>query len=269
MTESGRTRDAVFGSIKARIAARLRDGISNGTYREGDQMPSTSVLAREEGAAPLTVRAAYEELIAEGLVVAVPRKGYYVRDRLAMTWSMNAWQDPARLDLLPVDAWTADIEAAGYRGSQDISIGIVGADHRVETHRIGDLLALGDDDRVTVRWRTRYITSKSGEEPESIADSYYPYSLVRDSDICMPRSVNTALVLKHLGAGLARYVDELTPRIATPEEAQRLRLPASTAVLDLVRIGITADDKPVLVQHQIRPGRGSRFIYHVTYPEHP
>lgn len=267
--EVSRARDAALGSIKARIADKIRRAIQEGAYAPGAALPSTSALAKDEDAAPMTVRAAYDELISEGLVVAVARRGYFVREQMAMTWSMNAWQDPARLDTLPVDAWTADIEAAGYRGRQEISLGIVSTDHQVAGHPIGDLLDLADSDRIAVRWRTRYITGKSGEEPESLANSYYPYSLVKDSEICSDRSVNTALVLKNLGAGLCRYVDELTPRIATPDEAQQLQLPPSTAVLDLVRIGITADDRRVLVQHMIRPGRGSKFVYHVTYPENP
>jgi DNA-binding GntR family transcriptional regulator len=266
---AGRTRDAALGSIKARIADKIRHGIQEGTYAPGAALPSTSALAKEEDAAAMTVRAAYDELIAEGLVVAVPRRGFFVREQMAMTWSMNAWQDPARLDILPVDAWTADVEAAGYRGRQEISLGIVGTDHRVAGHPLDGLLDLEETDRIAVRWRTRYIIGKSGEEPESLANSYYPYSLVKDSEICSDRSVNTAVVLKRLGAGLARYVDELTPRIATPEEAQRLQLPPSTAVLDLVRIGITSTGRRVLVQHMIRPGRGSKFVYHVTYPENP
>jgi len=267
--EAGRARDAALGSIKARIASKIRSGIQNGDYSPGDALPSTSTLATAENAAAMTVRSAYERLISEGLVVAVPRKGYFVREPMMMTWSMNAWQDPARFDILPIDAWTADVEAAGYRGRQEISLGIVGTDHCVAEHPLADLLDLEENDRVAVRWRTRYISGKSGEEPESVANSYYPFSLVKDSDICSDRSVNTALVLKQLGAGLARYVDELTPRIATAEEAQRLQLPPSTAVLDLVRIGITSDGRRVLVQHMIRPGRGSKFVYHVTYPENP
>jgi GntR family transcriptional regulator len=263
----GRSRDAALGSIKARIADRLRREISQGTYSPGGALPSTHELAQSEDAASMTVRAAYEQLITEGLVVAVPRRGYFVRDQLSMTWQMNAWQDPKRLDALPIDAWTADIEAAGYEGRQEIRVGVVSRDEVVGGHEIGDLLQLAADDRVAVRWRTRFIRSASGEEPESIADSYYPYSLVRDSRIVDPSSVNTAVVLKSLNAGLRRYVDELIPRIASPDEMRQLELPPATAVLELTRIGITESDKPVLVQHMIRPGRGSRFVYHVTYPE--
>lgn len=260
-------RDAALGSIKARISSNIRRGIQEGTYAPGDPLPSTSELVKQEGAAAMTVRSAYEELIAEGLVVAVPRRGYFVREQMAMTWSMNAWQDPARLDTLPIDGWTADVEAAGYQARQDIKLGIVGQDHRIAGHPVGELLDLASGDRVAVRFRTRYISGKSGEEPESVANSYYPFSLVKDSDICSDRSINTARALKELGAGLDRYIDELTPRIATPEEAHQLQLPAATAVLEIVRIGITEDDRKVLIQHMIRPGRGSRFIYHVTYPE--
>jgi DNA-binding GntR family transcriptional regulator len=215
----------------------------------------------------MTVRAAYEQLIAEGLVVSVPRRGYFVREQLAMVWRMNAWQDPQRLDTLPVDGWTADVEEAGYEGRQTIQVGMVGGDQEIAGHPLADLLQLAPDDRVVVRWRTRYIKSKTGEEPESIANSYYPYSLVRDSRIIDPTSANTAVILRELGSGLNRYVDELIPRIATPEEANQLELPPATAVLEIIRTGLTAEDKPVLVQHLIRPGRGSRFVYHVSYPE--
>jgi DNA-binding GntR family transcriptional regulator len=55
--------------------------------------------------------------------------------------------------------------------------------------------------------------------------------------------------------------------MATLEEAKQLQLPAVTAVLEMVRTGFTAQNRPVLVQHLIRPGQGSTFIYHVTYPE--
>lgn len=262
-----RGRDAALGSIKARISAGIRRQIQEGTYEPGDPLPSTSSLVKQEGASAMTVRAAYDELITEGLVVAVPRRGYFVRDQMAMTWSMNAWQDPARLDTLPVDAWTADVQAAGYEGRQEISLGVVGADHAIAGHPARDLLDLAAGERVAVRRRTRYISGQAGEEPESIADSYYPFDLVKDSDIYGDRSVNTARILKELGAGLDRYVDELVPRIASPEEAQQLQLPPATAVLEIVRLGVTEDGRRVLVQHMIRPGRGSRFIYHVTYPE--
>jgi GntR family transcriptional regulator len=267
---STRSRDAGLGDIKSRIAGKLREAIRAGRYRPGDPLPSTNDLAEAEGAAPMTVRAAYSQLIGEGLVVAVPRKGFYVREQLRMTWHMNAWQDPRRLDSLPVDGWTSDVEAAGYSGRQTISIGLENGRHPIAGHTIGELLGLSPSDPVAVRYRMRFIgpgPDQPATDPESIADSYYPYDLVRDTAITDPESVNTAAILRQLGAGLHHYVDELVPRMATQEECTRLQLPPVTAVLELIRTGYTAEDRPVLVQHLIRPAQGSTWIYHVTYPE--
>ena len=265
----GRTRDAGLGSIKARIAGRLRQAINDGEYRAGDPLPSTNELAEAEEAAAMTVRASFDQLISEGLVVAVPRKGYFVREQLALTWHMNAWQDPDRLDTLPEDAWTADIEAAGFKGRQDIHIGIDAAARIVADRPLSEWLSLPSNAKVVARQRMRYIGRGTADEPESIADSYYPHDLVRDTEIMAPESVNTAAILRDLGERFHRYVDVLVPRIATPEEADRLQLPPATAVLELVRTAITAADRPVVAQHMIRPGRGSHFIYHVTYPDRP
>jgi GntR family transcriptional regulator len=267
---SRRERDAALGDVRSRIANRLRQGIESGEYRPGDSLPSTNDLAESEAVAPMTVRAAYAQLISEGLVVSVPRRGFFVREQLRMTWHMNAWQDPRRLDSLPVDGWTSDVEAAGYCGRQTIAVGMVTAEQPIAAHTIGELLGLGRGAPITVRKRMRYIGPGPDEpatDPESIADSYYPYDLVRDTAITRPDSVNTAAILSDLGAGLHHYVDELTPRMATLEEAKQLQLPAVTAVLEMVRTGFTAQNRPVLVQHLIRPGQGSTFIYHVTYPE--
>jgi GntR family transcriptional regulator len=267
---STRAREAALGDIKSRIAGNLRESIRTGQYRPGDPLPSTNELADAEGVAPMTVRAAYSQLIGEGLVISVPRKGFYVRERLRMTWHMNQWQDPKRLDGLPVDGWTADVKAAGYSGRQTISIGKVAGRHPIAGHTIGELLGLESSAPVAVRNRMRYIgpgPDKPATDPESIADSYYPYALVRDTAITEPESVNTAVLLRQLGAGLHHYKDELIPRMATREESTRLQLPQVTAVLEFIRTGYTADDRPVLVQHLIRPGQGATFIYHVAYPE--
>ncbi|GAA4396120.1 GntR family transcriptional regulator [Actinomadura verrucosospora] len=269
MSPVSRGRDAALGDIKSRIADRLRQGIAAGTYGPGDPLPSTNELAADEDAAPMTVRAAYAMLISEGLVISVPRKGFFVRETLAMTWHMNAWQDPRRLEKVPLDGWTADVEAAGFVGRQTIEVRMVTADHCIGGHTLGELLDLPAGEPVAVRGRVRFIgrPENGGTEPESIADSYYPYALIRDTAITRPESVNTAAILTELGAALHHYDDELIPRLATQAEAQQLQLPPSTAVLEIIRSGYTSEGRPVLIQHMIRPGQGSRFIYHVSYPE--
>ncbi|MGC4953855.1 GntR family transcriptional regulator [Actinomadura citrea] len=262
-----RGREAALGDLSARIAADLRNAILQGDYAEGDRLPSTSEIMKREDVSSLTVRGAYQQLIAEGLVVAVPKKGFYVREALNMTWHMTKWQDPKRLKSVPLDGWPADVEAAGFSHHQTISVGIVAGDEPIAGTPIADRLGIPIEERVVVRRRLRLIgpsPDTAATTPESIADSYYSYALVKETAIMQPESVNTAAILADLGWPMGAHEDELTPRIATRTESETLQLPEVTAVLEVVRTTYTAPDKPVLVLHQIRPGNGSKYIYRVN-----
>lgn len=64
------------------VYLRLRDliaaAIIEGTYREGDMLPSVRALAAEQGANPLTVAKAYQQFQADGLVEVQRGVGMYV-----------------------------------------------------------------------------------------------------------------------------------------------------------------------------------------------
>src|SRR3546814_2415407 len=64
------------------VYQRLRDVIANaildGTYRDGDMLPSVRALAAEEGANPLTVAKAYQTFQDEGLVTVKRGVGMFV-----------------------------------------------------------------------------------------------------------------------------------------------------------------------------------------------
>src|SRR5262245_31532671 len=120
-----RERDAAHGDIQTRIADGIRAAIRSGEYEPGDHLPSLKELSDKEGVAPLTVRAAMLQLIGEGLVVAVPRKGYYVRQTTPLRWHMNRLQDPDRLKTVQLDGWSTDVEAAGHSGHQSIDVRIL------------------------------------------------------------------------------------------------------------------------------------------------
>ena len=75
------------------VYQRLRDTIANaildGTYRDGDMLPSVRSLAAEEGANPLTVAKAYQTFQDEALVTVKRGVGMFVAagaaDRLRAT----------------------------------------------------------------------------------------------------------------------------------------------------------------------------------------
>lgn len=58
----------------------LRDEIAAGTYRDGARLPTESELVAQHGLSRQTVRRAFQDLVAEGVVYRVPGRGTYARD---------------------------------------------------------------------------------------------------------------------------------------------------------------------------------------------
>lgn len=69
--------------LPVQLAAALREAIDAGTLRPADPVPATRELARRIGVARGVVVAAYEQLIAEGYLVATHGRGTSVNPQLA------------------------------------------------------------------------------------------------------------------------------------------------------------------------------------------
>lgn len=67
--------------IYKQIASQLREQILTGKLKGGDPLPSIRALAQDLKISVITTMKAYEELSAEGLVVASKGKGYYVNSQ--------------------------------------------------------------------------------------------------------------------------------------------------------------------------------------------
>lgn len=61
------------------LAAQLRERIHAGTLADGARVPSVRALSRQAGVSVGTVVQAYQQLEAQGVIVARPQSGYYVR----------------------------------------------------------------------------------------------------------------------------------------------------------------------------------------------
>ena len=66
------------------IADYFQEMIGKGVYPKGAALPSVREVALQEGVNPNTVVKAYGLLDERGLVMSVPKKGYFVRDDLAL-----------------------------------------------------------------------------------------------------------------------------------------------------------------------------------------
>jgi GntR family transcriptional regulator / MocR family aminotransferase len=69
-------------TIYMKLYEQFKTMINENKYQEHDKLPSKRKLAASLKISPLTVQAAYEQLMAEGYVYAVEKSGYYVSKKV-------------------------------------------------------------------------------------------------------------------------------------------------------------------------------------------
>lgn len=67
-------------SLYEQLYRALRLDIESGVLGAGDRLPSKRAFAKHLGVSVVTVEGAYDQLVAEGYVRAVPRSGFYVQE---------------------------------------------------------------------------------------------------------------------------------------------------------------------------------------------
>jgi DNA-binding transcriptional MocR family regulator len=70
-------------SLTEQLADRFSERIRTRLLAPGARLPSVRECARQQGVSPHTVVAAYDQLLAQGLVEARRQRGFYVRDSIA------------------------------------------------------------------------------------------------------------------------------------------------------------------------------------------
>ena len=69
--------------IYLRLRERIAAAIIDGSYAEGEMLPSVRAFAAEQGANPLTVAKAYQQFQADGLIRVQRGVGMFVREGAA------------------------------------------------------------------------------------------------------------------------------------------------------------------------------------------
>lgn len=78
----------------------IKDDIQKGILSSGEKLPSKRTLANNLGISVITIENAYAQLIAEGYINSIPRKGFFVSDIRPASYSDNKVYNIADLNIL-------------------------------------------------------------------------------------------------------------------------------------------------------------------------
>ena len=99
---------------------RLRAELAAGAYRDGTRLPTESELVAEHGVSRQTVRRAFQELVAEGLVYRVPGRGTYACDGAELAGHRYLRQLGSIEDLMSLSDDTTMEVLSGLRRRVDV-----------------------------------------------------------------------------------------------------------------------------------------------------
>lgn len=211
------------------IADALRDDISSGALAEGARLPSEAQLMATYGAARGTVRQAISLLSTEGLITTSHGRGAFVRSRppvrrIAQDRFARKHRDEGKA------AFLAEAEKEGISPGVEV----LGVGPEAAPDDIAERLRVKAGAKVLVR-RRRYLADG---DPVELATSYLPWAVAGGTAMAKknPGPGGIYARLEEAGHRLARFTEDVSARMPSPEEVRSLRLPAGTPVFELVRV---------------------------------
>src|SRR5262245_32269042 len=108
------TREVSMTALYQQVAESVRQDILSGRFRPGDQLPSERDLRDRFKVSQQTVRAAFDQLRSEGLVVSYQGRGVFVREQTV----------PRRLstDITTSLGWYTTLHRQGLRPSGQTTV---------------------------------------------------------------------------------------------------------------------------------------------------
>ncbi|RNL83567.1 GntR family transcriptional regulator [Halostreptopolyspora alba] len=237
----------------------LRAKINTGELSPGEAIPSEHELMEQHQVSRHTVQKALSLLTSEGLITAGQGRRREVRRR-----EPAAWRPQEELLSRPrnpeMDQFLERFSNENRTPHQDIGISVL-----VPPLAIARRLGLEPEDLTIVRRRVRYLDG----EASHINDTYFPHSLVKDTEIADPRDLaqGTLRVLRDMGYRQDHILDEIWVRMPTSDENGRLSLPPGTPVAEHVRTGYTAKGLPIRCAVSILPGDRHVIAMEFNMPE--
>ena len=227
-------------AVYKQIADHLREAIARWRLREGEQLPSEAQLMEHYGVARMTIRNALRVLQDEGLITAEHGRGVYVRARPPVR-RLASDRFAQRHRKEGKAAFSAEAAQLGATPGVDM-LTVTEARPPAE---VADRLGVADDAEVVVRSRRYLLDGK----PMETAVSYIPADLAKGTPISDPNPGPGGIYarLEEQGHTLARFTEDVSARMPTPEEARVLSLRPGVPVFRLVRTAYDMDGRAVEV----------------------
>ncbi|MGJ7439867.1 GntR family transcriptional regulator [Aquipuribacter sp. MA13-6] len=222
------------------IADALRERIESGDLPEGGQLPSERQLAAWFDAARNTAREAVRILTDEGLVIAHHGQGVFVRQRHPLIRLGIDRYSPRHRDL-GLSPFLLECQRQGKTGRFEVlSITQERASSDVAS-RLGTVD--GDDVEVTRRENVFY----ADDDPVYRVSTFLLAALTHGTDLSEPVIDHPYGIhgrLEETGHTMTRILEDVTARMPTPDEANRLALPKGSPVLDVWHTSVDQNGDP-------------------------
>lgn len=155
------------------------------------------------------------------------------------------------------NAWSDEAAAQGRRGTQRI----VHAGEVPAPLVIAGLFGTTEGAPVVVR---RRIIELDGE-PCELTDTYYPTEIARGTRLARTAKIRGGAVtlLAELGHVGVRVREDVTARVPRAEECETLGIPSGEPVLQLTRLTLDGDDRPIQADLMTMPAHRQRLRYEI------
>jgi GntR family transcriptional regulator len=249
------------------VAEDLREQITDGALKAGDALPSEPELAETHGLSRTSVRNAIKLLRGWGLVTVRQGKGTFVRrppqrvqrDAFARyQWEKKRVHDPEpqRLQEGATEADTGlPFERLDFKANYDV----IDAD--------SDLARVFDVDAGTRLLRRQYDTiDRQDGSSIRVATSYLVHGVVSANPDLLdennePWPGGTQHQLSTVGIEIDRIIDEVTARLPTADEAERMGIDEGVVVLSVRKISIDLGDRVAEVSDILMSADRTSLMY--------
>jgi GntR family transcriptional regulator len=238
------------------IAEELRREIDQGVYGPGDRLPSGSDLMTRFGVARQTVQNAIDQLRAEGLVLSVAGRGWFVSERKPIIrLSRNRLSKAERTQ--GRGTFMSDAAAGNWKPAVTVKI-------RRELAREDVCAYLGldmeHDHEVVVRDRVM----RADGEVVQLAVSYLPAEIAGGTQL---EETDTGpggayARLEEMGFELTHFTEVVSARSPRPREAELLQIPFGFPVIQVIRVAF-AGDRAVEVNYITMSSERYQLVYQI------